>query len=341
MSDMKDMFEDMVERLLGDMVTPDLITAAERDTWPEALWSAIEENGLTLAAVPEDKGGVGGSWHDAYALVRAAGRHAAPVPLAETILVNWLVGLGGGEAVAGPATVAAGTFEGGRVTLEGVPWGSHAGHVLVAAGGNQAVLLACADAKSTDELDIAREPRSTLVFEGATPVATLTLPSDAAELIRLGGASIRAGQIAGGLQRILSTAIDYANDRVQFGRPIGKFQAIQHQIAVLAENVSMANAAAETAFATADAAGPKPLAVAAAKAVASEAAGQGAAIAHAVLGAIGFTYEHSLHLTTRRLWSWRSEFGSQADWSKSLGAAACRAGGDALWPAIVAGQFAA
>jgi acyl-CoA dehydrogenase len=336
---MRDMFEETAERVLGDLVTPETLVAAESGAWPEALWSAVEENGLGLAAAPEALGGVGGSWHDAFVLVRAAGRHAAPVPLAETILVNWLLGLAGLDAAPGAATLAAGpgrlvddVFSG---TLADVPWGGQAGHVLTRSE-DSFVLLSCADAKSTAALNTAREPRDTLVFADARPVAAAPVPVHfPPDALLLGGAMIRSAQIAGGLGRLLDTAIDYANQRVQFGRPIGKFQAIQHQLAVLAEQTALASAAAEMAFAS-SARGPCPEAIAAAKSVASEAAGQGAAIAHAVLGAIGFTYEHVLHFTTRRLWSWRSEFGSQAVWAQDIGRRLCREGESGLWTAIIA-----
>jgi acyl-CoA dehydrogenase len=334
---MKDMFEDTAERVLGDLIDEELLLGAEGGAWPASLWGTIEQNGLGLAAAPEESGGVGGSWHDAFVLVRAAGRHAAPIPLAETILVNWLLGLAGLEVAPGAATLAVGE---GRLdemgfsgTLPDVPWGAQAGHVLTIAG-DSLILLACADASAGAALNMAREPRDTLTFERAVPAAQVPLPQAwPDDLVRLGGAMIRSAQIAGGLGRLLDTAIDYANQRAQFGRPIGKFQAIQHQLALLAEQTAMASAAAEMAFASSGTA-PCPATIAAAKAVASEAAGQGATIAHAVLGAIGFTYEHSLHFTTRRLWSWRSEFGSQSYWAQDVGRRLCRAGQSGLWPAI-------
>ena len=337
---MKDMFEETIERLLSDLVTPELIAAAEDGVWPEALWRAVEENGLAVAAAPEAHGGVGASWHDAYVLARAAGRHAAPIPLAETLLVNWLLGLAGLDAAPGAATLttATGDFADGRFsgTLRDVPWGRGASHVLAASGGESPmlVLLTCSDAAITPGLNTAREPRDVLVFERAAPAAAAPFPAHLpADALLLGGAMIRSAQIAGGLTRLLDTAIDYANQRTQFGRAIGKFQVIQHQLAQLAEHTAITAAAAELAFASSER-GPDPMTVAAAKTVASEACGQGAAIAHAVLGAIGFTYEHSLHFTTRRLWSWRSEFGAQTLWAQRIGDSLCRGGSSALWPAL-------
>lgn len=337
---MRELFEETIERVLSDLVTPELIAEAERGAWPDLLWQAIIDTGLGPAAAPEALGGVGGSWHDSFALIRAAGRHAAPLPLAETIAVNWLLGLAGLNAAQGAASLGTGTgtLSNGHYSgsVADVPWGGSVDDVLVVASGSapELVLLPRANAQVSQAWNVAREPRDLLIFSDAAPVARAPLPAgSSSEIIAQTGAMIRAAQIAGGLARLLHVATDYANQRVQFGRPIGKFQAIQHQLALLAEQTALASAAAEMAFAL-SAAGPAPFAIAGAKSVASEAAGQGAAIAHAVLGAIGFTYEHSLHFTTRRLWSWRAEFGSQTYWAQSLGQAMCGAGGTGFWPAL-------
>ena len=338
---MKDMFEETIGRVLGDLVTPELIGAAEEGIWPETLWQTIEENGLAVAATSEERGGVGASWSDAFVLVRAAGAHAAPVPLAETLLVNWLLGLAKQDAAPGPATLAmaTGTLDDGGFsgTLTDVPWGRAAGHVLALCAGATPTLalLDCREAAISEALNTAREPRDTLIFDRATPLASAPLPDRLPpDTLMLGGAMIRSAQIAGALSHLLETATDYANQRTQFGRAIGKFQAIQHQLALLAEQTAIASAAAELAFA-ASGDGPDPLTIAAAKSVTSDAAGQGAAIAHAVLGAIGCTYEHSLHFTTRRLWSWRSECGAQTLWAQRSGSRLCEGGSAGLWPTLI------
>jgi acyl-CoA dehydrogenase len=76
-------------------------------------------------------------------------------------------------------------------------------------------------------------------------------------------------------------------------------------------------------------------AVAVAKARAGEAAGKVAEVVHQVHGAMGFTQEHPLHFATRRLWSWRDEFGNEAYWQERIGRLVCARGGDALWPLLV------
>jgi alkylation response protein AidB-like acyl-CoA dehydrogenase len=146
---------------------------------------------------------------------------------------------------------------------------------------------------------------------------------------------MRTQQIAGALTRLTAMTVQYAQDRVQFGRPIGKFQAVQQNLAVLAGQAAAAVAAADLA-AEAVAAGGSVLPIAAAKSRAGEAAGIGAGIAHQVHGAIGFTLEHGLQFLTRRLWSWRDEFGQEAEWNRVVGRHMARAGADRLWAEIVA-----
>ena len=87
-SNLRFLLGDTVTRLFTDLVTKELIESAERGVWPDKLWRALEEGGLTLPLVPESGGGAGGAWLDAHVVVRAAGHHAAPVPLAETIVAS-------------------------------------------------------------------------------------------------------------------------------------------------------------------------------------------------------------------------------------------------------------
>ena len=144
-------------------------------------------------------------------------------------------------------------------------------------------------------------------------------------------ACLMAAQMAGALQRVMEMTLQYANDRVQFGRPIGKFQAVQHMLAVLAGHVA-ASAAAVDAAIEASENEPSDFAVAVAKSRAGEAAGKGAEIAHQVHGAMGFTREHNLHHLTRRLWSWRDEFGNETHWQTRIGEMALKQGANMLWP---------
>ena len=90
-SELGSLLADTVTRLFTDLVTKELIESSEKGVWPEKLWRALEEGGLTLPLVPESAGGAGGNWLDAHVVVRAAGRHTAPVPIAETIVASALL----------------------------------------------------------------------------------------------------------------------------------------------------------------------------------------------------------------------------------------------------------
>jgi len=350
---LRTLLADTVGRLFSDLATKELIESAEKGVWPDKLWRALEEGGLTLPLVPETRGGAGGTWRDAHVVVRAAGQHAAPVPLAETIVASGLLAGAGLDVPLGPLTVAPVhrderltlTRAGGGWRVRGaasrVPWGAAAGHVVLvgdADGRAMVALLAREALRVSADRNLALEPRDTLTFEdapvlAAAPAAAGTGP----ETITLHGALVRSAQMAGALESLVQQSVRYTTERRQFGRPIGSFQAIKHQLAVLAGHAAAASIAAERAFAAADAGDPT-FDVAVAKIRAGEAAGIGAGIAHQVHGAIGFTYEHSLHFATRRLWSWRAEFGSESHWAGELGRHVTARGADALWPDLTARQ---
>ena len=197
-------------------------------------------------------------------------------------------------------------------------------------------LLARDAARATPDRNLALEPRDTLVFDNAPVLATAPAAASVnAETLLLSGALIRSAQMAGAIESLLQQSVRYATERRQFGRPIGGFQAIQHNLAILAGHAAAASIAAERAFAAADSAN-LPFHVAAAKIRAGEAAGIAAGLAHQVHGAIGFTYEHSLHFATRRLWSWRAEFGGENHWADQLGRHVTTRGADLLWPDLTA-----
>ena len=294
--------------------------SAEAGEWPAALWKALEETGLTRAVLPESAGGAGLEFADAMALLRRTAFHALPVPLAETMLAGRLLVAAGMDVPEGALTVA--SSEGKRV-----PWGDHCAQVLVV-GENEIGFASKPTAKQVEK-NLAGEPRAQLQID-QKPMQKLP---GARDRLLLEGALLRSVQMAGALERTLDYSLTYANERVQFGRPIGKFQAIQHMLAVLAAQTAAASAATEAAI-DVSAEAPDEFLVAVAKARVGEAAGKAAEIAHQVHGAMGFTHEHNLHYSTRRLWSWRDEFGNESYWQMRLGRMVAARGADALWPML-------
>ncbi len=350
MSTEDNLIVDAATRIFQDMVEAGVINDAEAGTWPAELWQTLEESGLTLAWGDEMRGGAGVDMLDGFALLKAAGRFSVPVPMAETLLAAWLLGHGKLDLPTGPMSIAPTQAE-ARIALSGgklagtaryVPFARVAEHLAVLARDGDAPVIALvrrSDCALVENVNLAGEPADDVAFDGVAPVATAPAPEglDEAAVVAM-GAAVRAMQMAGGLEKILDQSVQYSLERSQFGRPISRFQAIQHGLAQLAGEAAAAGAAADAAaeaVARTGGLGEGALAeIAAAKARVGEAATTGAAIAHQTHGAMGFTYEHTLHHATRRLWSWRDEFGNESYWALRLGRMVAARGADNLWPFV-------
>ena len=299
---MNRLIADTAERIFSDHVDRRVLDAAERGEFPRALWDVVLEAGLHLVGSP----GSGTDGGDLYELLKIAGRHAVPLPLAEVLIANSLFDEDGLTTIA----------------LDGVaPWGRVADRVVTVEGEMSV------DFDVTEDANLAGEARDRIRLRNARRV---DVPGQLVERIALS----RAALMAGALDRVLSMAIDYATEREQFGRPIAKFQAVQHNLAVLAGEVAAARCACDGAIMSATS--PNfGVAVGAAKARIGEAAGVAAEIAHQVHGAMGFTHEHSLHHFTRRLWAWRDEYGRETHWQVQLGRRVASGGADSVWEFLV------
>jgi acyl-CoA dehydrogenase len=346
------MLLESMNRLFEDKSTKQVIDRAETGFFATDLWHAVADTGVPLAALPEAAGGADAEWSDLYAVLRLAGRFSAPIPLAETMLAGWLAAGAGLELSDGPMTVGpvrgadrlSLVRDGNGWRLSGkasrIPYASHAAKtVLIADGpdGEMAVAInATADADITPGKNIANEPRDTLAFTSvrlqSDAVGPLGKAVSRGALYRR-GALARAAMMSGALERAMDLAVGYAQERVQFGRPISKFQAVQQNLAVLAGQTAAAVAAANLGIEALGKVSPEreTFLIAVAKTRVGEAATLACEIAHQVHGAIGFTKEYALQLSTRRLWSWREEFGSDPEWAARVGSYACANGADALW----------
>ena len=267
-------------RLIEDACPPTIVREIEQGGNWRPLWSAFTDSGFLDALVAVEGGGAGLTLADIAPLIELLGRHAVPLPVGETMIARALLHRAGQAAPGGPIALATGA---GPVLGE-----QYSGHFLIAEHGSD-MLVAAADGAT----DAKRG--------GLRPVA----------------AALRAVLIAGAADHVLEMTVAYANERQQFGKPIGRQQAVQQQLAVLAEHSVSARIAgrlgcrADLASARAD--------VAAAKYCAGIAAVQICAIAHAVHGAIGISAEYDLQLLTRRLQAWARADGSAAYWAGVLG----------------------
>lgn len=352
MSETRTLLVDTMERLLQDFCPAEVVNGAEKGEWPAKLWSSLEDAGLTRAWLPEEAGGAGVEVGDVLAVLRSAGRFSVPAPLAETLLAGWMLNAAGLQVPGGVLTVAPVTpadritfRKSGGWRLSGsarfVPWARDSGHIAVIGQAGTQTLVASIESSRCQIVpgkNLAGEPRDTVIFDG------VVLPAEAVAAAPQGmdqgllwqrGALTRVALMAGAVEKVMALTLGYANERVQFGKPIGKFQSVQQQLALMAGEVAAACVAAEAAG-QAVAQGRGLGETACAKVRLGEAAAVAAALAHQIHGAMGVTQEHTLHHSTRRLWSWREEFGADADWAGYLGHWIAELGADGLWPALTA-----
>ena len=342
---------DAAARILADLADPQTINKAANGAWKEPLWHALSEAGLPLAWVPEELGGSGAGLAEGFAILAVAGRFALSVPLAETLAAGWLLAHAGIEAPATPMTLAP-CRPHDRITIDadgkmsgralGVPFARDAQYIAVLADHaeqHQIALVSIKDCRLSEGRNLAGDATNVVTFDRVGPVASAPAPAGLTQsTLMLMGSAIRSVETAGALEAILSLSVAYAGERVAFERPIGKFQAVQQNLARLAGEVAAALAVAGSAADTIAQAGAFDDAVffeaASAKIRTAEAATEGAAIAHQVFGAIGFTQEHVLHRFTLRMLSWRDDFGNESYWAAELGKHVARRGVDEFWPMV-------
>ena len=364
------LISDSVARLFGSRVDKAQRERAEAGELDAALWQQVADSGFTLLLATEAAGGLGQGWAAAYPVLHGLGAWQVPLPLAETMVAAQLLSLAGLAVPDGPLTLIElgqcpglqARAEGASVcltgTAHGVPWARHAKGAVVSLGaggpGSPARitwldLTASAGVVIQPQTDAAGLPADTLQLQDVHCPQVASLPLALIEPVWALGALARSIMMVGALDWVLGQAVSYAGDRVQFGTPIGKNQVIQQNLALMAGDVAASRMAALVAAgqapggdvpaADAAAAAAALFGIAVAKVRCGEAATHGAAIAHQVHGAIGFTHEHALHFATRRLWAWREQFGTDAQWAARLGRAAIVAGASGFWPALTQQQF--
>lgn len=310
-TDDQEAFRDAVADLLADRCTPtDLRAAWEGETpWDADRWAALAEMGVLGATVPEADGGLGLALVDVVLLLEEAGRVALPDPLADTVAVAApLLAVAGGDGASWAARIAAGDA---RVVtaLDGETWvaGGAEADLVLERDGDALVGYADAEWEVQPSVDGARR----LARRTGGPPA-LRVDGLAAELDTAfdRGVTATAAQLVGAARHLIDTTVTYAQERHQFGQPIGGFQAIKHHLADALLAVEFAAPPVYRAAWSLDHGAPTASRDASmAKAMAGDAAELATRVALQVHGAIGYTFEYDLHLWMKRVWALAAAWG--------------------------------
>lgn len=306
------------------------------------LWKVLDDLGLARLTGSESHGGSGADWHAAAVLLGAAAATAVPVPVAEhDLLAGWLLETAG-LPMDGRLRTAFLLTDPREASM--VPWARDA-EFLVALRRNESSWMVSDIARERATItmvqNIAGEPRDRVTIDVDNATWT-SVPDHVAETYILRGALARVLQACGAMERIVELSIEHASSRVQFGRPLSKFQAVQRLVTGIAAETALARAAADAAVARVEREGWNTPGAAFSVAVAKSCAGHAASTvvrsAHQVHGAIGTTHEHELHRYTLPVLAWRSEFGSVSKWDQLLTRTAVDAGRDQAWSLITKGR---
>ena len=328
-------------RLLSSRSTSAAIRAAMSSSTgtDDGLWSELVAQGWAGIAVPEELGGVGLGWSEAAILFEEAGRHLLCAPLLSTTLAilalleggseeqqrEWLPKLVTGTSRAtvalphtlepSPLALTDGAVHG---TAPLVVDGQRAELVVVPGrdedGRHAAVLVQSDDrgviATAAETMDLTR-PMADLDFEAALVVGVLP-GVGVFDRIRTGATVLLANEQVGVAARVMDEAAEHARTRLQFGRPIGSFQAIKHRLAEMLVRLEAARSVARHAAESLAARDMDELALAApmAASLCAEVACQLTGDSIQVHGGIGFTWEHDAHLAFKRAEATRHLFGA-------------------------------
>jgi alkylation response protein AidB-like acyl-CoA dehydrogenase len=316
----------------------------------DGLWKAMVEQGWTAVELPEDRGGLGLGAVEVAVLVEEIGRHVAPAPFLSTLLAlgalaragrhDWAERLAGGDAIGCVAWSRSGHGDvraaGDRLTgrSDPVPFAPSADVAVVVAETDDGPALFAVELGERERPR--REPAMDLTRElgwlhfDATPAERLGGAGDVDVLLDR-GAAFTSAEMLGGASRAMDMAVEYAKDRVQFGRPIGSFQAVKHRCAdMLVDVEGMRSSAYWAAWCIGAIHEDASVAASTAKIWCSDASKRVMASALQVHGGIGFTWEHDLHLFLKRAQLDQVSFGDAAFHRQRLA--------DLLRPRVEAGR---
>lgn len=326
-------------RIFADLSGSEIAHAAEAGTYPQLLWDTLIENGLHLAWTSEEQGGFAIGADEIFGMIWASAQAAAPVPFAETLIANWLLDQAGMAPAEGSASFAM-AESGGMIDIA---FGEHAEEIVLFDSAQQLVSRFKNPVEHRAVIDSLSPDRMTRFNIGdhiAVESAATNLSRQSFEAIVL---TVRAVQMAAAIESALDLSLDYVNQREQFGRPLAKFQAIQHQLAVAASESAAATMAATQAASAIihhhdnlDHAWHEAVI---AKVQIGHSVEAVTVPFHQVHGAIGYTQEYRLHHYTRRLWAWRDMLGNEHHWSAILGAQLAARSPDEIWQGVTTGDW--
>jgi acyl-CoA dehydrogenase len=303
------------------------------------LWDELDELGFVGLCAPGSVGGSDGDLLDAATVLTEL--TTARIPYADAALIATpALGHAGIDLPGGPYTAGSGAVTIGDSTITGegqrIPYARGCDSLVLLVPGAQPTLhlisLSADGVSITNGENLAGEPRDTVTLQNVTPVASANVTDVDVTTWQLRGALARAVASAGAAAAIVDQTAQYVSERVQFGRPLMKFQVVQHAVArMAADATAMQTAATAATLAMLDGSDAAEMLVAAAKAETATLSRPVTAAAHQAHGAIGFTQEHVLGALTTRLWAWREEYGNERYWHQRLGELAR---GQDLWQVI-------
>ena len=316
-------FHDSVKGFLTNEITPEKI----REQWTtesgrsKELWGQLAELGLTAMTVPEDFGGLGMNELDFVLLAEECGYAALPEPLVENVMVAVpLISSLGEDKSALKEEWLAKAAEGSAIFAVGHPSNplvadAHIADLLLLANGNEVHAVPAVEVEL--EANESVDPSRKLFSVKWTPSAE-TLVADEEQGKAIWEATLNRGGLAAAAQqlglarRIVDLSVDYTYERKQFGKPIGSFQAVKHQMADVAVQIEFSKAPLyRAAYDVANGEASAAETVSHAKIVTSEAALLGAKNGIQVHGAMGYTWEVDLHIFMKRAWALDASYGSR------------------------------
>ncbi len=295
-------------------------------------WKQLAQMGVVGLTAPESEGGLGLGAVDLAGLLEEAGRAALPEPLAENtaLALPLLADISSEHAEGATARdnpvaiardwmklVASGDAIATVVPDAGAPavWGDGA-DVLVVFSSDRIVVARAdeADVTPVASIDPTRRLATIAVRDGGGSILSEGAASRVhADRLHRRGTFASAAVLLGAADRLISFAREHALERTQFGRPIGSFQAVKHHLANAYVGLEMARPVVyRAAWSLDEDAGTAARDCSMAKALASDAALQAARVALQVHGAMGYTWEHDLHMWLKRVWVLASSWGDSA-----------------------------